>query len=164
MEKKMPEREYDLEDRLLEYAAMVLRLCERLHKTPAGQHVRNQLMRSGTSPLFNHGEAEGAESVRDFIHKFRICLKELKESKRALRLIQRVPLISPTAEVDPVLQETEELIKIFGASIRTASRNSVREDRSTQYGAGGLEDDHANPSVNQEIEHPEDDEEPSSLL
>jgi four helix bundle protein len=72
---------------------MVIRLTEEMHETKAGNHVGGQLLRSGTSPLFNHGEAEAAESPRDFLHKMKICLKELRESKRALRLIAAVPLI-----------------------------------------------------------------------
>lgn len=130
----MSDKKYDLEDRLLEYAAMIVRLVERLPKTRAGNHVGGQVLRSGTSPLFNHGEAEAAESPRDFVHKLGICLKELRETKRGLRLIKKVPLIKPASEVDPALQETEELIKIFVASIRTAKKKMVREDCPETYG------------------------------
>jgi four helix bundle protein len=116
---------FDLEDRLLDYAAAMIRLVEKLPRTPAGAHVGGQLLRSGTSPLFNHGEAQAAESVDDFIHKFRICLKELHESRRSLRLIKRVPLIRPESEVDPVLDETEQLIRIFVRSIQTAQKRKL---------------------------------------
>ena len=78
------ERKYDLADRLLEYAAAIVRLVEEMDVTRAGNHVGGQLLRSGTSPLFNHGEAEAAESPKDFVHKMGVCLKELRESKRAL--------------------------------------------------------------------------------
>ena len=74
-------KEYDLEDRLLDYAAQIIRLAESLPQTRAGNHVAGQLLRSGTSPLPNHGEAQAAESRKDFIHKLSICLKELKESR-----------------------------------------------------------------------------------
>jgi four helix bundle protein len=117
----MNEEKYDLEERLLDYAAAIIRLVERLPATGAGNHVAGHLLRSGTSPLSNHGEAQAAESPEDFVHKMSICFKELKESRRWLRLIQRVPLLDPT-EVDPLLAETEELIKIFAASIRTARK------------------------------------------
>src|SRR5947199_8086298 len=86
---------YDLEERLLEYAARIIRLVEKLPNTRAGNHVAGQLLRSGTSPLPNHGEAQAAESANDFVHKFKICLKELRESYRWLLLIQRVPLLRP---------------------------------------------------------------------
>src|SRR5690348_14180156 len=74
-----PERMYDLEERLLEYACRIVRLVGRLPRTRAGNHVAKQLLRSGTSPLPNHGEAQAAESTNDFVHKLKICLKELRE-------------------------------------------------------------------------------------
>jgi len=123
-------RKYDLEERLLAYSAMVIRLVEGMDKTRAGNHVAGQLLRSGTSPLFNHGEAEEAESRRDFVHKLKICQKELKESKRALMLVKTVPLLKPATQVDPVLKETEELIRIFSKSINTATKNMVHEETS----------------------------------
>jgi len=123
---------YDLEERLMEYAATIIQITEQMKSTRAGNHLAGQLLRSGTSPLLNHGEAEGAESTRDFAHKLSICLKELKESRRALRLIMKVPLIDDAAPVIPVLAETEELIKIFGAAIRTTRQNMAGEE-SAEY-------------------------------
>jgi four helix bundle protein len=114
--------QYDLEDRLLEYAARVIRLADALPTTRAGRYVADQLLRCGTSPLANHGELQGAESRKDFIHKLGLCLKEIDETWRWLRLIHSVPMLPP-AKIDPLLGETEELIKIFAASIRTAQRN-----------------------------------------
>ena len=78
------------------------------------------MLRSGTSPYPNHGESQAAESPKDFIHKLRISLKELRETQRWLKLIQRVPL-KPEL-LDDILKETEELIKIFVASIKTAEK------------------------------------------
>jgi len=118
----MNDNKYDLEERLLAYAAMIISLVGRLPNTRAGNHLAGQLLRSGTSPFPNHGEAQAAESARDFVHKFKVCLKELRESKRWLRLIKRVPLIEPISSIDPILQETEELIKIFVSSIRTVQQ------------------------------------------
>ena len=129
----MPQRKYDLEDRLLEYAASVVCLVENMLDTRAANHVGGQLLRSGTSPLFNHGEAQAAESRRDFIHKMKICLKELRESQRALRLVKKVPLTNDLAGLDPLLRETDELIRIFVASIRTAESNKVRENTEDGY-------------------------------
>ena len=119
---------YDLEERLLEYSASIVRLSEHIHRTPAGNHVRGQIIRSGTSPLFNHGEAEGAESAKDFIHKLGVCLKELKETRRALLLIQKVPLVESQDVVSPILQETNELILIFSTSIRTTRERHLEEE------------------------------------
>lgn len=105
----------------MEYAARIIRLVETLPDARAGNHVAGQLLRSGTSPLPNHAEAQAAESRRDFIHKLKICHKELRESRRWLRLIQRVPLLKP-ALVEPLLVETDELIRIFHTSIGTAAK------------------------------------------
>ena len=80
-------------------------------------------MRSGTSPYPNHGEAQSAESPKDFIHKLRVSLKELRETQRGLKLIKRVPLVKATKLLDDGINETEELIKIFVPSIKTAERN-----------------------------------------
>ena len=122
------DRVFDLEDRLLDYAAAIIRLAEELPKTRAGNHLASQLLRSGTSPLPNHGEAESAESPADFIHKLKVCLKELRETKRWLRLVMRVPLL-PTSAANPLLAETIELIRIFVASIRTTERHAVKPAR-----------------------------------
>src|ERR1051325_1924059 len=83
------EAKFDLEDRLLDYAGMVVRLTNRLPRTRSGNHVAKQLLRSGTAPLPNHGEAQAAESREDFLHKMRVCLKELRETRRWIRLIER---------------------------------------------------------------------------
>ncbi len=112
---------YDLEERLLGYSAEVILLAERLPKTRAGNHIAGQLIRSGTSPFSNHGEAQGAESQKDFIHKMGICVKELRESERWLKLIRRVPLLPLTDKtLSSLLKETDELIRIFASSIKTA--------------------------------------------
>jgi four helix bundle protein len=115
----MAKGEFDLEERLLDYSADIIDLVDILPTTRSANHVAGQLLRSGTSALPNHGEAQAAESRNDFIHKMRICLKELRESRRWLKLIHRSPRLSRrTAE--PLIAETEELIRIFFTSIRTA--------------------------------------------
>ena len=79
-------RRFDLEDRMLEFASAVIDLSEMLPDRRAGNHVAGQILRSGTSPYPNHGEAEAAESRDDFIHKLKVCLKELRETRRWARL------------------------------------------------------------------------------
>ena len=118
----MAERTYDLESRLLAYSAMIVRLTEQLPRTRSGNHVAAQLLRSGTSPLANHAEAQAAESTPDFIHKLKICLKELRETKRWLRLVLQVPMVRSATQAKAALQETDELVRIFAASIRTAEK------------------------------------------
>jgi four helix bundle protein len=115
---------YDLEDRLLEFAANIIELTDSLPNSRAGNHIAGQLLRCGTSSLSNHGEVEAAESRRDFLHKLRICLKELRETNRWLRLVGRVIKLGPPPNFAICLNETEELIRIFAASIRTAERNA----------------------------------------
>src|SRR5436305_1821585 len=117
---------YDLEERLLEYSARIIRLVDRLPSTRSGNHIAGQLLRSGTSPLPNHGEAQAAESSNDFVHKMRVCLKEFREWRRWLRLIKRSPRLKLASGLDPqpLIDETEELIKIFYSSVRTDMRES----------------------------------------
>ncbi|HVT73879.1 MAG TPA: four helix bundle protein [Lacunisphaera sp.] len=110
-----------MEDRLLEFAVRVIRMTESMNRSPAGIYVADQLLRSASSPYGHHGEAEGAESRDDFIHKLRVCYKELREARHWLRLAQRTPLVPKPALVDDLLTEAEELVRIFAASIRTAS-------------------------------------------
>ncbi len=115
-------QKYDLEERLLEYSVQIIKLVEMLPNSRAGNHIAGQLLRSGTSPYPNHGEAQSAESQKDFVHKLRISLKELRETQRWLKLIQRVPLIEDSVLLKEVLEETEQLIKIFVASIKTSEK------------------------------------------
>jgi four helix bundle protein len=114
---------FDLEDRLLEFTVRLSKLVDALPNSRTGNHVAGQLLRCGTSPFANHGEVQAAESRKDFIHKLGVCFKELKEIRRWLRFIARVELL-PTNRVRPLLIETEELIRIFSASIRTAAKNA----------------------------------------
>ena len=118
----MKTQTYDLEERLLEYSVRIKKVTEKLTNSKAGNHVTSQLLRSGTSPYPNHGEAQAAESQKDFIHKLRISLIELRETQRWLKLIQKVPLINKPNLLDANLLETEELIKIFVASLKTAEK------------------------------------------
>jgi four helix bundle protein len=127
----MKKQIYDLEERLLEYSVRIIKIVEQLPDTKTGNHVSGQLLKSGTSPYPNHGEAQAAESPKDFIHKLRISLKELRESQRWLKLIQRVPLINRAELLTDILQETEELIRIFVTSIKTAGKKNLRNEHRT---------------------------------
>ena len=122
-------RKFDLENRLLDFASAVIDLSESLPDTRAGNHIAGQVLRSGTSPLPNHGEAEAAESRDDFIHKLKICLKELRETRRWGRLIKRKAWVMEETTLLFVLGECEELIRIFHTSIQTAKRNAQAETR-----------------------------------
>lgn len=129
----MKKEKYDLEERLLEYATAITRLIEHLPDTRTGNHVAGQLLRSGTSALPNHGEAQAAESPADFIHKMKICLKELRESYRWLLLVQRVPLLEGEPDLAALTRETDELIRIFVKSVQTAEANAgIRKSPSSR--------------------------------
>jgi len=80
-------KKYDLEERLIQFALLIIDIVEMLPNTRAGNHIAGQLIRSGTSPAFNYAEAQVAESRDDFIHKMKICLKELKETHIAVQII-----------------------------------------------------------------------------
>ncbi|HPA17911.1 MAG TPA: four helix bundle protein [Verrucomicrobiae bacterium] len=121
-----PQRQ-DLETRLVDYGARIVRLCRHLETSKAAAHVAGQLLRSGTAPLAHHGEAQDAESRRDFIHKLKLSLKELRESYRWLLLIQRAGMLRKPAALDPLIAETDELIRIFVTSTKTAQRNGTSE-------------------------------------
>jgi four helix bundle protein len=113
---------YDLEDRLVRFAAGVCRLSTRLPPTAVGKHITVQVIRSGTSPLANSGEVQGAESRRDFVHKLGICVKELRETRAWLKLVTELRL-SPDDQLAPMLRECDELLAITASSIKTARQN-----------------------------------------
>ena len=129
-------RRFDLEERLLEFASAVIDLSESMPATRAGNHIAGQVLRSGTSPYPNHGEAEAAESRDDFIHKLKVCLKELRESRRWARLIKRKAWVKNETTLLFVLGECEELIRIFHSSIQTARRNAESESSRPSGDAG----------------------------
>ena len=114
---------FDLEDRLLEFSVRVIRVTESMKRFRAANHIADQLLRSGTSPYGDHGEAEGAESRDDFIHKLKVRDKELSESRHSLRLVQKAALIAKPRLLESLIIEAHELVRIFASSIRTAQRN-----------------------------------------
>ena len=114
----------ELEDRLIDFAAMVIGVVEALPNTKAGNHIAGQLVRSGTSPAPNYGEARSAESRKDFIHKMKISLKELRETVIWLKVISRKRLVEEVS-VSGAIKECGELIAIFISSTRTADSESL---------------------------------------
>ncbi|OIP98462.1 MAG: hypothetical protein AUK55_02910 [Syntrophobacteraceae bacterium CG2_30_61_12] len=117
-------RTFDLEDRLIDFAVQVIRLTEVLPRTRVGIHIADQIARSATSPASNYGEAQSAESRADFIHKMKICLKELRETKVWLRMIGKANLIKSATDLDGLIDENNQLISIFVTSIRTSRERS----------------------------------------
>ena len=119
----MKEKKIDLDDRLIDFAVEIIKIIEKLPESKSSAHLGGQLLRSGTSPSLNYGEAKSGESKNDFIHKMKICLKELRESFNYLRIIHRAGIYGSEQEVLELIQECNELISIFVKSINTASQN-----------------------------------------
>jgi four helix bundle protein len=111
-----------LSERLLIFAAKIGKLAERLPNTRFGRHIAGQLIRSGTSPAPNYEEACAAESRADFIHKLRIVLKELRESRCWLRLIDISVLLPDDEELPWLIDESTQLCNIIGQSVATATK------------------------------------------
>ncbi|MEZ4662976.1 MAG: four helix bundle protein [Caldilineaceae bacterium] len=111
----------DIEERLIKFAVRIIRLCESMPKTVSGRHLSGQLVRSGTSPAFNYGEAGGGKRS-DFVHKMRVVQKELNESDINLKIICRSQLL-PKHQLADIMDECDQLCRIVNASIQTALRN-----------------------------------------
>jgi len=117
---------FDLEERLIDFSVRIIRVAESLPKTRVGNHFSGQLIRCGTSPPPNYEEAQSAESREDFIHKMKVCLKELRETRIWLIMIVRANLIKPSSKLEPLIDESDELISIFVKSIETAKQNKKK--------------------------------------
>lgn len=119
-------REFNLEERLIDFAVNVIKLVYTLLKSKAGNHLGGQLLRSGTSPALNYGEAQSSESRKDFIHKFRVILKELRESLICVKIIKKAKINCDLETLDFLYKESNELIAIFVKSLDTAQRNQFK--------------------------------------
>jgi four helix bundle protein len=113
---------FDLEERLIDFAVRIIRIADSLPKTKIGKHIAGQIIRCGTSPAPNYGEAQGAESGDDFVHKMKICLKELRETRVWLLMIIKSGLIKSASKIEPLIDENNQLISIFVKSIQTARK------------------------------------------
>ena len=120
------DKKFNLQERLIDYAVRIINVSEQLLETKAGKHVFSQILRSGTSPAPNYGEAQSAESKADFIHKSKIALKELRETEVWLKIIVKAKLIQPSTKLSPLLQETDELMSILFKSINAAKKKKER--------------------------------------
>ncbi|WP_242203108.1 four helix bundle protein [Aestuariivivens insulae] len=115
----------DLEDRIIDFAVDIIDITEYIKNSYAGSYYGNQIIRSSGSPALNYGEARSAESHKDFVHKMGICLKELRESYNCLRIIKKANLYFGNEEqINKVIDENNQLISIFVASIKTSKNNN----------------------------------------
>lgn len=124
----MKRKQYDLEDRLIDFGVQMIEISETVdRKREAGRYLSGQLIRSGTSPGIHYGEAQAAESRKDFIHKMKVILKELKETRGNLKMTTRAKLHNSPEHVETGISECTELIAIFVKSIQTAKANGKTE-------------------------------------
>ncbi|MBC8485337.1 MAG: four helix bundle protein [Bacteroidetes bacterium] len=114
---------FDLEERLINFSILLIKIAESILNTKAGNHLSLQLIRSGTSASLNYGEAQSGESRKDFIHKIKIVLKELRESFVCLKIIYKTKLYKSEEEIQTAIKENDELISIFVKSVETARKN-----------------------------------------
>ena|SRR5674476_737633 len=119
----MPEKVFDLEDRLVEFSCRIIELVDNIPNTRAGNYIAGQLIRCGLAPALLYGEAQSAESRMDFIHKMKIVLKELKETRVCLKIISKSAMIKPVERLKDIKSENEQLISIIAKSIDTAKKN-----------------------------------------
>ena len=117
------DRKFDLDTRLISFASRIIDIAEALPKSIAGNHLAGQLIRSGTAPCLQYGEAQSAESRADFIHKMKISAKELRETYNCLRLIRRKEWYSED-KLASCIDENNQLISIFVKTIETAQKNN----------------------------------------
>ena len=125
MQEGRPKR---LAERTVDYGLAAIDYCDTLPRAAAGRHIGDQLLRSATSVAANYVEATEAESPADFVHKLKVAMKELKESRVWLLFASR---LVPGNAVEALRTESRELMLMFGASINTATARS-RQDRAIE--------------------------------
>jgi four helix bundle protein len=113
---------FDLEERWIEFSVLIIEIANEMPNSKAGNHLSGQLIRSGTSVSLNYGEAQSAESMRDFVHKMKVILKELRETLICLKIIFRTNLYNSELKIKNELKENDELISIFVRSVETAQK------------------------------------------
>lgn len=122
----LKDRKFDLDERLINFASDIIDISELLPDSLAGKHLAAQLVRSGTAPCLQYGEAQSAESRSDFIHKMKISAKELRETFNCLRLIKKKRWCTESL-LDNCIAENNQLIAIFVKSIETAKNNNRKQ-------------------------------------
>jgi four helix bundle protein len=115
----------DLEERLIDFAVIIIEIVNEMPNSKAGNHLAGQLVRSGTAPALNYGEAQSGESRKDFIHKIKVVLKELRETYICLKIIHRSMLFKSNDKIVEAINENNELISIFVKSVETAQKNML---------------------------------------
>ncbi len=115
---------FDLENRLINFSTSIIKLSTEIPNSYVGYHLSKQIIRSGTSVSLNYGEAQASESKKDFVHKMKIVLKELRETKICLKLLIKSKLFKNKQSMDSTYSECDELIAIFVKSLITVKKNN----------------------------------------
>ncbi|HVG53539.1 MAG TPA: four helix bundle protein [Vicinamibacterales bacterium] len=119
----VPSKPFDLRERLFEFGLLTIRVVQFLHtRGPIGVAVSSQILSSGTSAGANYEEADDGTSPRDSLAKKMIVLRELKECRWRMRLVRAAGILTPAQ--DPVIKESDELVKIVAAVIRNSKSDS----------------------------------------
>ena len=111
-------RQFDLEDRTLEFARRIRTFVKLLPRTVGNVEDVRQLIRSSGSVGANYIEANGALGKRDFAMKIKVCRKETKESRYWLNLLDTQRRQQAEGERRKMVQEATELMSIFGAILK----------------------------------------------
>jgi len=109
----------EIQQRLNNFGARVTRVAKMLPETTEGRYISRQVLRSGLAAAPNYAEARAAESRADFIHKLRVVLKELNETRSWLEQIVANELFS-REKMGKLIAENQELCWIIAASVKTA--------------------------------------------
>lgn len=119
-------KKYDIKERLIDFSVNIITFIEKLPNIKSTYHLGNQLLRFGISPALNYGEAKSAESKNDFMHKLKICLKELRETYVCLKIMEKVKDFKNEDPIKQLINESNELISIFVKSVETAQMKQVK--------------------------------------
>lgn len=115
----------EIEKRLINFSAGIIELSRNLNREFVSKHLSSQIIRSSTSSALNYGEAQAAESRKDFAHKISIVLKELRETQINLKIIRQAKLAKNQNSEDNLIKECGELIAIFQKTIITTRSKEV---------------------------------------
>ncbi len=110
------EKIFNLEDCLVRFAGECILFVRKLEKSYEVDYYKNQLIRSSGSSSLNYGEAQGTITDKDFIFKVSLSVKELKESRNTLKVLEYIKT-GDFEERKWLLNEVEELIAIASKMI-----------------------------------------------
>ena len=124
---------HDLEDRLVQFAVMVLQLTDELPNTKIGSQLSSRLIKSSSTASLNYARAQSAESRKIFVRQLKIVLKFLRETQAKLNMIDDLHLLPESDLLAEALKEADELVAIFVTSVRTATQNDALSKRIKKY-------------------------------